>query len=250
MKSEAIVLYDSPEAASYQAWEGWVSRDGRFWGANEDLARWAGCTHRACLYCGTVNPVMSTCRPCREREMIARYATFRVEKWDGKTPLCLLGGVKFFFGQEVLEWLAYHPQDVRICKCRPRYLSPIDLDQWVDELPEDDRLPPQVEQAVTALNAAIVDAGPCSWWEDAIAIDVEDLLRRIRTDSLRRPIDAAPRSKSARQIMPFPIARPSPQPTAHSCRVRVPGAPFMRLHRMSGVRLPFHPLCKPWRNRC
>jgi hypothetical protein len=179
MDTKEVVLYDSPEAASYQAWEGWVSRDGRFWGANEHMARWAGCTHKACPNCGTVNEVSSSCNRCRDGEMAAKFAAYPVEKWDGETPLCLFGGARYFFGHEVLDWLADHPEEVRICKCKPGYLSEIDRSQWAHELPADGDLPAEVEEALAALNAAIADAGPSCWREDAVAVNVADLRRRL-----------------------------------------------------------------------
>ena len=56
-ETEKIVMYDSPEAATYRTdIKGWVSRDGHFYGDNgpsaEHGARWSGCTHMNCK-CGT-----------------------------------------------------------------------------------------------------------------------------------------------------------------------------------------------------
>jgi hypothetical protein len=184
MDTKAIVLYDSPEAATYQAWEGWVSRDGRFWGEDENMARWAGCTHKACPKCGTVYEVSSFCNQCRDREMAAKFAVFPVEKWDGETPLCLFGGDRYFFGQGLLDWLADHPEEVRICKCKPGYLSQIDPGQWANDLPEDGDLPSAVQEALAALNAAIAKSGPSCWREDAIAVDLADLRSRVLIEPL------------------------------------------------------------------
>jgi len=184
MDTKAIVLYDSPEAATYRPLEGWVSRDGGFWGTDEHMARWAGCTHTACPNCGTVNEVSSYCKVCRDGEMAAKFAAFPVEKWDGETPLCLHGGDRYFFGQDALDWLVDHPEEVRICKCKPGYLSPINSDQWADDLPEDGDLPSTVQEALFALNAAIAKSGPSCWREDAIAIDVADLRSRVRIKPL------------------------------------------------------------------
>ncbi|MEB2744543.1 hypothetical protein [Citrobacter portucalensis] len=48
MKTEKIVMMDSDEAASIQTVTGWVDRQGRFWGKDENQARWCGATHRKC----------------------------------------------------------------------------------------------------------------------------------------------------------------------------------------------------------
>jgi hypothetical protein len=124
--------------------------------------------------------------------MEAKFAAFQVEKWDGVTPLCLFGGARYFFEQEVLDWLAEHPEEVRICKCKPGYLSQIDQDLWAHELPADGDLPDEVEKALAALNAAIAKAGPSCWWEDAIAIDVADLRSRVQNGTASRVMDPSP----------------------------------------------------------
>jgi hypothetical protein len=182
MSNQPMVLYDSPEAATYQTGlTGWVSRDGRFWDTDEHMARWSGCTHKKCPNCGTINEVSSFCKPCRDKEMNEKFAAFPVEKWDGDTPLCIFDTDKYFFGESVLDWLRDHPeaQDVLICKCKPGYLSLIDQDNWADDLPEDGELPSEVSIALDALNAAIRIAPPSCWWADDIAIDVADLRTRV-----------------------------------------------------------------------
>ncbi len=179
MADETIVMYDSFEAAEVMTKSGWVSRDGRFWGSDEHTARMAGCTHIACSTCGAVYEQNRYCKPCHDRKRAAVFAGLPVETWDGQTPLCLYDSDRYFFGEDVLDWLADHPEEVRICKCKPGYLSKIDRDVWADDLPEDGDLPDAVEEALAALNAAIAQAGPSCWWEDAIAIDVADLRSRM-----------------------------------------------------------------------
>ena len=182
MNDKEQVLYDSPEAAQFKTGiSGWVSRDGRFYADDEHMARWAGSTHRRCDECGTLNETGRGCDVCRNRKLLADFAALPVEKWDGETPLCLFDSDKYFFGEDILDWLADHPEDVRVCKCKPGYLSRIDTDTWADDLPEEGDLPGQVEEAVAALNKAISEAGPSCWWQDAIAIDVADLRSRVRT---------------------------------------------------------------------
>jgi len=178
--TKTIVLYNAPEAAQFKTnLAGWVSRDGRFYGEDEHMARYAGSTHKSCDDCGTVNEIGRSCAPCREKHNAEKFAAYPVEKWDGQTPLCLFDSDRYFFGEDILYWLEDHPEEVRICKCKPGYLSLIDRDNWADDLPEDGDLPGGVEEALTALNKAIAEAGPSCWWQDEIAIDVTDLRTRI-----------------------------------------------------------------------
>jgi hypothetical protein len=111
--------------------------------------------------------------------MDEKFFALPVEKWDSTTPLCVFDTDHYFFGEDVLDWLAHHPEDVRICKCKPGYLHGVDAEQWADDLPEDGELPEDVQFAVNVLNTAIAAAGPVCWWEDAIAIDVDDLRSRL-----------------------------------------------------------------------
>jgi hypothetical protein len=187
MSSKAMIMYDSPEAASYRTGiEGWVSSGGHFYGKDEHMARWAGSTHRKCGKCGAVMERNSYCRPCHDRKMDEKFAGYPVEKWDGVSPLCVFDDDTYFFDEDsLLDYLAdledgYEP---RICKCKSGYLHLIDADTWCDDLPEDGELPAEIEAAIDALNAAIKNAGPVCWYEDKIAIDVSEWLAVAREES-------------------------------------------------------------------
>ena len=107
---------------------------------------------------------------------------YPVEKWDGETPCCVFDSDIYFFDEDsLLDYVAEHEPDaeLRICKCKPMHLSFVNEDNWADDLPEDGELPDEVAAAVEALNKAISEAGPVSWWEDKIAIDVEDLRSQL-----------------------------------------------------------------------
>lgn len=179
--SNSIVMYDSTEAASRKTVEGWVSRKGHFWGTDEHMARYDGCTHRACPECGVVYEIGSYCHPCQAKNRRDKFASFPIEKWDGDTPLCLFDAEYYFFDEDILDYIADLNPDEEpcICKCKPGYLSLVSDDNWCDDLPEDGELPEAVADAVAALNAVIRAQGPVCWYEDAIAIDVQDLRERL-----------------------------------------------------------------------
>ena len=181
MSDEKVIMYDSPEAAQLKAVDGWVSSHGQFFGDDERTARYAGSTHTKCPNCGEVYPTRSWCGRCRREQEQKKFLSFPIEKWDGVTPLCLYGTEVYFFGESVLDYIANLApgEEPQICECKPGYLSTIDTDQWCDDLPEDGELPDAVQTALDGLNAAIKAAGPVCWWEDAIAIDVEDLRKTV-----------------------------------------------------------------------
>lgn len=182
MANAAIVMFNSAEAATYKTdLKGWVSRDGMYFGENERTARWSGCTHMICA-CGAVHEKGRTvCRSCEAIKDAKMFLSLPVEKWDGETPTCLFGTDKYFFGESLLDYIADQPSDaeIRICKCKPHYLSEMDTDYWYDDLAEDGEVPDDVLTAMEALNAAIKKAAPACWYEDAIAIDVEDLRAQL-----------------------------------------------------------------------
>lgn len=186
MSDKKVIMWDSPEAATLKTVEGWVSRKGRFFGKDERTARYDGSTHRACEECGTVYETNSFCRPCSEAKRSKVFWSLPVEKWDGVTPLVLFDDDKYFFGEDILDYLSELPKDeeVRICKCEPMHLHLLDSDTWCDDLPSDGdgELPTEVGKALNALNAAIKNAGPVAWTETNIAIDVDDLRSRIPTE--------------------------------------------------------------------
>lgn len=180
---ETKIHYNSDQAATYRTdVKGWVASDGRYYGEDERTARYAGCTVRPCASCDNeVDKSRVYCRSCEARRDMDKFAGFPVEVWDGKTPLCLFNSETYFFGDDVLDYLAdIDPsEEVRICKCKPNHLGLISDDNWCDDLPEDGELPDAVFLAMQALNDAIKEAGPVSWYEDKIAIDVSELRSRI-----------------------------------------------------------------------
>lgn len=178
---EVMILRDSTEAAQFKTnLSGWVSRNGIFWGADERMARYDGCTHEKCAECGAFHSKHSYCAPCHKAKTEQEFDALPVEVWDG-SPLVLFDTDRYFFGDDVLDFIADQPAGsvLRIAKCKPHYLSLVSDDNWQDDLPEDGELPDAVAQKLEELNAAIKAAGPVSWFEDRIAIDVAELRSRI-----------------------------------------------------------------------
>lgn len=122
------------------------------------------------------------CRACQAKKDSEKYYSLPVEKWDGTTPLCLFGTDTYFFGDSVLDYLADLPVDevVYICKCKPGYLHTLSDDDWCDDLPEDHTLSNEVYEAMRVFNEVLEAEGPVCWYEDDIAIDVDDLRQRIK----------------------------------------------------------------------
>lgn len=177
--SDKIIMYDSDEAAQYETVKGWVAADGRFYGENEDLARYAGCTHRPCKQCGEpTNKNWMFCYKCRREKELAKYNELPTEIWDGQS---------FVYSETLDEYFddmdsfldAMFDRDMRIkdamlvhCKqVKPRDLDPDDIYQ--DDLPEDTGLPAEIYEAFEELNKLVAKHFPESWYPDKIAVDME-----------------------------------------------------------------------------
>ncbi len=79
-----MILIDSDEAAKKMTVEGWVSRNGRFYGDNEEIARYDGATHRYCKNCGEIVEISWVfCEKCREKNATETFLNYP-EDWKEK----------------------------------------------------------------------------------------------------------------------------------------------------------------------
>jgi len=163
------ILYDSDEAASIKTLTGWVSRTGRYWGKDEHMARWDGCTHKLCECGNEMMKGYTICETCRSKKAIEAYDKMPFKEWDGKTPLVLFNDDQYFFHEEDIEIYLddneLKPEDLRLMICEPNYLSPVNPDIWSDIWPEDHDLPKEVDEALSKLNEVIKKQKPFSWSE-------------------------------------------------------------------------------------
>lgn len=186
--SDEKVMIDSPEAATFKTVEGWVSRDGRFFGKGdgaERAARWSGATHQYCSNCKTViKKGWLLCEDCREKRAVEKFEQAPRKKWDGETPIYSDALDEFVFGSpgEALETAMLYADEtdpiptlesLRLYLCEPQYARQIELDDFTGQLPEDwvDG-PGWLEKAITQFNEAIAGQPPLSWVPGKYALDV------------------------------------------------------------------------------
>lgn len=175
MKTDKVIDYASPEAASIQTVTGWVSRAGRFWGNDEHMARYEGSTHRICK----TNPAHgmhqtnSYCKKCWDEKRDAKWASMPRREYDG-SPVCVFDSDRYFFdADEIISWLEDNdikPEDARLVFCEPIYLRQLTGEEWADDLPEDGELGDQVAAALDALNKVIAAQPPAGWTEGNEAV--------------------------------------------------------------------------------
>lgn len=164
-----IILMDSAEAASIKTVTGWVSSDGRFFGNNEDLARYAGATHRKC-HNNPEHPIYrvnSYCEICHTEKRKVNFQAMPRKPWENE-PLTINCAERFFFDADDLRDYCMEnlvlPNELDLVICKPNYPSEIDgSDLFCDDLSDDGELPSELQEAFDAFNAVIRKSGPLSW---------------------------------------------------------------------------------------
>jgi len=178
-EKEEVVLSTSDEAAKFVTGiSGWVSRHGRFWGKDENMARYDGCTHNVCECGNLIEKGYNYCETCRKKDRDDIFQHFERIEWDGKTPICIFDDDQFFFDMDELEiWCEEHdctPQDLQLVLCKPTYASPIDDDMYYDDLPEDmslEDVAPELASRINDLNNWIEEQKIIlSWTASKIAV--------------------------------------------------------------------------------
>lgn len=164
MTPEPIIMYDSPEAATYRTdIKGWVCSKGFFCGDGpgaEHQARWSGSTHRKCDECGGTYGVRSWCDACHQKRRRDAWLAMPVVEWDGEQMIAVYDGDEFFSDpDEFLEWCDNEgiedPGSIMLVATEGSFLREVDMDYWQDDLPEDGDLPGEIADALHELNKVI-----------------------------------------------------------------------------------------------
>lgn len=141
--SDKIIFPDSDETATSQKVEGWVSREGRFYGKDEQAARWGGATHVHCSICGAPCPKNWTaCETCRAKLAHERYIKLPVVMWDERVPVYSMILDKYYWSREDArddtEGI-FDPVPLQLVLCEPVYAGEVNpIEYYEDMLPDDD----------------------------------------------------------------------------------------------------------------
>ena len=176
-EEKQIIMFDGPEAASLKTVTGWVSADGRFFGQDENLARFCGATHRRCKNNPDhpVHEVRGYCNQCHSEKRAEVFAATPTKDWDGE-PLVDFDGDHYFFDADSLrDYLIDSDislQELRLCICEPNMPHEIDPSEvFSEDLPEDGELrDDQMVAAFDLLNEMIRKAEPLSWSQGKFAV--------------------------------------------------------------------------------
>lgn len=171
---EKIIHYDVSARYEEKKIKGWWSFDyksgtDRFWGEDEHMARWSGCTHLNCE-CGNVTERRYTkCESCRERSLRERYNSLKETIWEEGKPICIIQSDTYFFDIDELEDYCYDNKidkaRIMLVECVPQYAREIDDDYFADELCDDCKVPDELMNAMEEFNEVVRKSEPLSWVE-------------------------------------------------------------------------------------
>jgi hypothetical protein len=174
------IMINDEDSATYKTnIKGWVSSTGRFFGENEDAARYDGCTHRPCVQCGKpTKKHYYKCEYCRRKEELDRYYAMPKKQWDGEAVLYSDAYDEYYPDIHnvinAAEDYGITLSELRIVICEPVYPKPLTSSYFEDEMVEDDELPYELIEALEQFNDAVKNV-LISWEPGHFALDVEGL---------------------------------------------------------------------------
>lgn len=171
MNNEIILPHDE-RAATKKTITVWEARGGKcFSEDDEEIARFAGCTHRPCPHCGTVTEKHWTaCATCRDKRATERWRALPAEPWAGQSVYSDLTDQYYWSPTiEELRDAAFESDcksldDLRLHFLEPQLPRPLEPDDlWEDLLPEDQYVSdvsPELSEAIEAVNEIITKKAP------------------------------------------------------------------------------------------
>lgn len=170
MENTKVVMYDSPEAATYtKNIEGWVSSTGRFFGKGKDaehMARYEGSSHYTCECGGIAKKGYTKCDKCSHQSSIERYEKLPYKDYMGE-PVFSWDHDEYFYSEEdIIEYLEENElESIDLLFCEEQTFYPVQSDYWDDILPTDSEgdIPDELKDALKVLNNVILKLPPASY---------------------------------------------------------------------------------------
>lgn len=165
--SNEIIDFDSSEAATLKTVTGWVSSSGGFWGDDERMARWQGCTHVSCSECGTqIAKSRSICESCWIAQQIRNYYLLDEVDPEHRFIYCQ-NDEEFYTDLTTFKDMCDEPnEDKRLVVCVPYYAPELDIYDYLEDYLADDQEPPDaLIEAANVFNAAVnAYRQPITWF--------------------------------------------------------------------------------------
>ena len=176
MKKEKII-YDSDGIVEYRTnIEGWVGKDGRFYGKDEHSARYANCTHVKCDCGNIMSRGYTKCDTCRSSAVWDKFLALESIEWDGKSMMATYDDDKFFRDWDDVYEYCYDneisPDTLKLVIChKDNRLREVNIDELNEEYCDEDgrgvsEFHPEIARKAAELNELIRNAEPLLWFAD------------------------------------------------------------------------------------
>lgn len=83
-------MYDDPTIVEIKEVKGFVGKDGKFYGQDDNLSRYANSTHRKCESCENIcRREWNVCQDCTKLKSHEEFEKLESVVWDEENPLCV-----------------------------------------------------------------------------------------------------------------------------------------------------------------
>lgn len=177
MKEEKVIMYESPEAATYLTnIEGWVDVNRYFFGKGEQgerMARYSSHTHKLCECGKTMKKGYLRCSDCRHKSDIEKYKAMPFREWDGKEPVCTRDANDYFFSiEELINFMLNNEEEpiheIDLIICSPIGYCEIDLETIAQDVHDDWQPESELVDKINEFNKFIQTLPPHSWQAGSI----------------------------------------------------------------------------------
>ena len=163
MEKHIIILGDESVIEYRTNIEGWVGKNGLYYGrseANKQTALYANSTHRKCS-CGELYRINSYCSSCSSKKTINRFLALEEIEYDGESYLVTYDNDTFFSDLDGAYEYCYENDieiaDLMLVQCEKKFkFSRVNIDEINEEYcTEDETLSdfhPEIAQKVKELN--------------------------------------------------------------------------------------------------
>lgn len=156
----------------------WIASDGRGY-KEENLARYAGCTHRQCKCGAWTEKRWTICEKCRSEARTERFKAMPPKPYDNGPVVIYSDDTYFWSIDDILDYCHENDEkkeDLQLVHCVPTSIPEVDWDYFSDVVPYDsdgDVFSNEMKEAVENLNKIIREHKPVSWTEGKYKVTFE-----------------------------------------------------------------------------
>lgn len=161
--NEEIILPEDVKLEYRDNVKGYVINN-QYYGANKEraefIAKYSVATHKKCEKCGNIHKIKSYCEECFKNNRNKKFFDMEIVEYTDGMLYDYDGNHYYDDLDNLCEYIFdenWNIDDLRICTCKPNYARQLDLDDFIDDLPDDDYIPSEFEKAIETFNSSVED---------------------------------------------------------------------------------------------